>query len=351
MPIEIFIELSFLISHYYFKFSQQVNFIYNNSIINLFNKIIKYQCNNEFKPSNITDITNHPLAFITLIITQNIFYQQKISEENKRFLKKLCNTKIISFRYARCILCLSYCNLKSIDSFWTEKNLLPLFNWENNEETMDLWKFIIHYSEMIYPIMPILKKSFIKCFDNFSLVNEMKEYFITVLVNSLNQKIYVSKELQKIFLEFSIENFILFITKIANKLNEETNSEDFFENIFKPLWLKDIPKHNKYLSNDLTKQLIRICFWSGKKFPEAVMLFYDWFTPIYNTYDLCIITEYLNNFKLYPNEALQLLNKVINKETEIYCKKDIVDCLSIIIESNANLEFEDSYISLKNIVE
>lgn len=351
MPTEIFKKLSYVITQYYLNFTKHISYNDDNLIITLLKKIIKSHCNDEFNPSTYIDILNHPLAIITSTIIQDIVIQQKFTEENKKLLKKLCNSKIISFRYARCILCVSCDQLYSINQPWAEKNILPLFDWKNEEEAIDLWKVIITHSQITYTLLPILKTSFIKCFHNLSVFKEVQEDLIMSLVYSLDKKIYELDELRQIIIKFSIENFVLFIRKIAVRQQEDIKPENFFENIFKPLWFKVIPKHNKYLSNDLTVQLIRICYWSGKKFPEAVMLFYDWLTPIYNTYDLCIIEEYPNNHKLYPKETLYLLNKVINKETYIYCKKDIIDCLSIIIETKPIFESENSYIFLKNILE
>ena len=350
IPNNIFKELSYAVSHFCLKLVQGNSYCYNNTFIDLLKKIITCHCIDDFKFSVYNDIYNHQLGIVALIIVSVIGQQKDVSTENEKLLKKLCNVKITSFRYARCVLCISYQNLNSIDAIWTEKNLLPLFNWNNAEETAFLWKFIIPHYHITRLLLCFLKKSFVGCFDDFSFFKSEKLDFINLLVSSLCNNMLSHQELFDILDKLSKEDFAFYVKQLANKLNNYPNQEEFFEEILKPLWINAIPKHNKFLSNELTVQLIRICFWSRKKFADAVVLFYDWFIPINETYDLFIITEFLETHKLYPEESLLLLSKVIGNNTVITYKKDILDCLAVIVDADSKLAFDNKFIEIKKML-
>ncbi|MBP7553704.1 MAG: hypothetical protein KA885_09795, partial [Spirochaetes bacterium] len=315
---------------------------------------------------NISDLTddtdksdNYLLGVLTNILI-TVYFKintpkagEKIKNEFKERLEKLLQLKDNFKKYIIETL-VSYLNsLFLIDSDWTEKNLIYLFNWNNEELSFFAWKGLLNCSKFNFEVIFRLKDYLLKSFNYYERFKGAKNYmvnffvFTTIEFSSENRKLYKDKEVRDILKLDNNEIRETVLQYIQNRLRNN-NPDEIWEKEIKNWINKYWPKDAKFKTTELNNSFINIIFLLDKYFQEATNILIkfikidnnDKYHSIWYMYD---IEEKITK---YPNEILIILKNTYSKRIDMHSMEELKKNLVKIKENDINILNNENFIYL-----
>ena len=88
----------------------------------------------------VSEAINHPIGHVAQALL-NIWFKRKPNDNDwlpadiEPFFTQMCDVEVGRFRHGRVLLASRLIALFRVDRSWTEKHLLPLFDWEAQPES------------------------------------------------------------------------------------------------------------------------------------------------------------------------------------------------------------------------
>lgn len=306
---------------------------------------------------SLTKSINHPLGRITLSILNLLFSEQPhdnqgIKKEFKIFFNSLCDLDKPQYLPARIVLCAHLVPLFRIDSQWTEKELLPLFDWKK-QEAADMWIGFLWSPRPYLPLIEKLKPRILETTQNYhSLGNHEEKFsaFITAIALE-NNSIFSDKELRQLLNSMPSNGLKRVAIVLCQRLKSAGDKKsNYWKNRIKPfiekIWPSQVSTSDPLLSN----LLIKVAIASGENFPEAAQVISNHLTHLERRgfiFNELIESKCCKNF---PRDTLQLLNKIHPTKRED-CLSDfhLKNCLVEIGKSDPSLKREKIYRKLADL--
>lgn len=268
---------------------------------------------------------------------------QGISPEVKVILTDVADTSVDNFAHGRLIMCANVVALYRLDAAWTERHVIPLFDWARDKaEAVGAWQGFLWTPRLHPPLMAKIKPSFYATADHYDeLGDSLPQYagFLTYAALEMSADLNV-RDLAKAVKKLAIPGLVNVLRALKDTLVAAADKrEAYWDNRTSPflqfVWPKD-----RQLAEDqnITNAMAELVLETDTRFPQAMELLAGWLRMISYPYSLITTLRGSGLCTRFPREALTFLTKVIgNRTTGVAISTDFGPCLDDIVEGGPTL--------------
>ena len=308
--------------------------------------------------SPVMEAINHPVghiteALITLWLTTKPNDRDLLPPSIEPLFTLLCDTKIDRFRHGRTILASRLISLFRVDEKWTERHLLPLFDWEKIPiEAKSAWEGFLWSPRIYSPLLLEFKHHFLETAGHYTELGEHGRAFASFLTYAAldPSEGFNSQDYQEAVAALPADGLQEVAHALANAQESSAEQrEDYWKNRIKPFWQHCWPKSKNLASRNIARHLTLLCIATRGEFSSAFETVKDWLEPLeHPSYEVGLLNEsgLCNRF---PEKALALLAAII-KEQDFWTPSELKDCLEAITKANPKLRANPHYVRLAEYV-
>ena len=296
--------------------------------------------NGEQTKDLVTDAINHPIGNATQALI-NVWFRREpsdndsLSNDIEPFFTRLCNIDIDRFRHGRVILASNLISLFRVDRVWTEKNLLPLLDWERGTiEANAVWQGFLWSPRLYRPLLIAFKSQFLSTANHYADLGEYSHQFAAFLTYAALDPIedYTLDDFQAAIGALPQEG----LQEVAQALSQALEGaggkrEEYWKNRVFPLWQKAWPKSSALASDSIAVSLARMCIAAGNEFPSALGVVEAWLRPIEHPDYVVHLLHQSDLCARFPETALRLLNAIVDDQR--WAPRELMQCLDAIAQS------------------
>ncbi len=301
----------------------------------------------------VSSAINHPFGHVTdvlinVLLKSNPNDNERIPDDLVSYFSALCDMDRHDLRHGRVILASRLITFYRVDKFWTEEHLLPGFNWQNPVEAKALWQGFLWSPRIYQPLLLALKPHFLECANRYGDLGEHRQQFAAFLTFAALGPLegYTAGEFRGAIgllppdgLERSAQALVQALEGAADR------REEYWRNRLQPFWKNIWPKSRQLATPKITESLARLTIASGSEFPIVLTAVQGWLQPVEH---LDYLVRLLSESELalkYPNDALQLLDMLIDDQRWI--GKHLDRCLNQIETVAPKLSQDPRYQKVK----
>ena len=260
---------------------------------------------------------NHPVGHVTEALLRwwcrsTLEDGQGLPIEVSGIFSRLCETNNDQSRHGRLFLAMNVLVLFRVDRKWTERHLLPLFDWrQSKDEACSAWTGFLHGARLYPPLMNALKSSFLDTAMHYAeLGQEQQRRYASLLTFAAleTRDIFSEEELAAATGTLPPEG----LQEVADALVRALESageqrEEYWKNRVQ-LYIKSIwPNSNVGKTQMISQSFAELCIAARKEFPDAVKLLRHWLQPLEDHHELCVASL----CGQFPEAALTFLDCLI----------------------------------------
>lgn len=302
----------------------------------------------------LTRAINHPIGHVTQAIL-NIWFKRGLNDnvplpkDIEQFFTQISDPNIEQFRHGRVLLASQLIVLFRVDRSWTEKRLLPLFDWENYPyEAKATWDGFLWSPRLYKPLLIAFKKQFLETTNHYIELGEQNRQFAALLTYAALEHVesFTAIEFQAAIEVLPPEG----LYEVAQALLQALESageqrEEYWKNRIKPFWRQIWPKSRNLITNNIAEPLARMCIVAGNEFPSALSTIKDWLLPFEYPFQIMSLLAESNLSNSFPEDVLTLLYAII--KTDSYLPDELGSCLKKIVQSAPKLKEDPRYKKLE----
>ena len=282
----------------------------------------------------LTDAINHPIGHVANALF-NVWFNTKpkdndgLSQDIKDILFQFCDRNIKKFSYARVFLGRYLIPLYRVDKEWTKKNIIPLFNWDDDKICARImWAGFFSRNQIDISLMYELKKEFLYNACHYDELGHIGDYFVNMLTYMAlnNYKVYTKAEYQKTFSHLMPKAFEKISKILELTIRNSPNKNNTFNHMVKPFWISLENKDVRSVTSKISLNFAQLIIESDSKFKDTLGLFGDYLIPLENSFYVLYKLKETKLCQEYPEQVLLLLSKIIGSHTH-----DLID-LKLILE-------------------
>jgi hypothetical protein len=298
----------------------------------------------------VTKAINHPVGHVTEALL-NLWFKRKPNDNDKLpgdvepFFTQICDTQVEQFRHGRVLLASRLIALFRVDRHWTEKHLLPLFDWTTNPaEAKAVWEGFLWSPRLYRPLLIAFKLQFLYTAHHYAQLGEHgRQYAVFLTYVALDPvDSYTSQDFQAAIGTLPQEGLNESAQALVQALEGAGEQrEDNWKNRIHPFWQHIWPKSRELASNSIAESLARLSIAARDEFPSALSAVLDWLQPIEHPF---YVVQLLNESGLagrFPEDALRLLNAVLNDQP--WAPRELKQCLDAITKVSPALLQDHRY--------
>jgi hypothetical protein len=304
------------------------------------------------KPINqpVTEAINHPIGHATQALL-NLWFKRKPGDNDslpsdvEPLFTQLCDVGIERFRHGRVLLASNLIALFRVDRSWTERHLLPLFDWgRSSVEAKAAWEGFLWSPRLYRPLLIAFKPQFLFTAHHYADLGEHSVQFAAFLTYAALDAVdgYTSEDFQSAIGALPQEG----LQEVARALSQALEGagekrEDYWKNRIQPFWQRSWPKSRHLVSNSIAESLARMCIAAGDEFPSALSAVVDWLLPME---DPGYIVHRLDESGLcarFPDVALRLLDAILTDQP--WAPEELGRCLEAIAQAAPALREDFRY--------
>ena len=338
--------------------------------ISLCERLLEFEDqNNTYSDGDLVpQAANHPIGLMTDALlnwwfSEPRYDKQGLTNNIKTIFSKLCDHQSNCFQRflaGRIVLAEHAIVLFRVDSEWTQKYLLWLFDWERNEaEARGAWQGFL-CSPRLYPSFMELTKTFFIDTAKAKYYNQLghahgEQYarFLTLII--FNQSdIYTTEELSQAMRALPVEGLKHAATALAQFLEgvDQQNCLQFWRNRVLP-YLELWPQENDKLTQEISESFAKVCVAARDAFPEALNRLRLWLKPLaleHNWYLLGKLSENQTT-QQFPEDSLEFLFLVTDRDSQPFSVHSYLKtCLQEIKKEKPSLENYDHFKKLRDLL-
>ena len=268
----------------------------------------------------VTEAINHPVGHVTQALL-NLWFQSELNDDDglpediKAVFTALCDPQIPRFRHGRIILCSHLISLFRVDREWTERHLLPLFDWESEvPEAKSAWEGFLWSPRLYLPLLIAFKPAFLQTAGHYAELGEHGHQFAAFITYAALEPLdgYAASDFQVAFGMFPLEG----LRDAAQALSQAIEGvgeqrEEYWKNRIRPLWQAIWPKSRDLISPEIAEKLARMAIAAGDEFPVALATIELWLTPIEHPSYLVNLLKNAGHCRRFGRTSLKLLSAVM----------------------------------------
>ena len=249
-------------------------------------------------------------------------------------LTQVCDTPSDPYRAGRGILASRLVALFRVAPAWTQKHLLPLFDWSNPAEARALWAGFLWSPRNHHPLLAAFKTHFLETARHYDELDDRAERYATLLTYAALDRgdTFTARELYDAFSSLPLEGLHASVQALvrAQKASGEQR-EVSWKNRIAPFWHDVWPKSNNRTSKEIAKQLAHLAIAAQGEFPAAIRELQYWFVPQQHLDYIIHLLRQSNLCERFPQDAVQLLSVIIDGRSSL--PGDLEKCLKSILQA------------------
>ena len=300
----------------------------------------------------VTEAINHPVGHVTQALI-NLWFKQNpndndlVPAELKHIFTMLCDTQIDRFRHGRVLMGSRLIAFFRVDRPWTEKHLLPLFDWSSLVEAKAAWEGFLWSPRLYQPLLTAFKSQFLDSANHYADLGEHRQQFATFLTYAAlgPTEGYTAEEFRSAIGAFPQEGLEESAQALSQALEGAADQrEDYWKNRTQPFWQQIWPKSRDLATRRIAESLTRMVIAARGEFPAALATVQDWLQPIEHPHYAVHLLHESGLCKRFPTDTLRLLNTVIADQQ--WAPQELGQCLDEIIQTAPQLAKDGCYLRL-----
>lgn len=285
----------------------------------------------------VTKAINHPIGHVTQALL-NLWFKREPNDNDtlpdnmEPFFTQLCDTSQGQFRHGRVLLASRLIALFRVDRPWTEKHLLPLFDWAAYPaEAKAVWEGFLWSPRLYQPLLIAFKTQFLATAHHYAQLGEHGRQFAAFLTYAGLDPVegYVPQDFQAalgVLPQEGLQESAQALVQALEGAGEQC--EENWRNRVQPFWQDIWPKSQQLASNGIAESLARLSIAARGEFPSALSAVLDWLRPIEHP-DYVIHRLHESGLAgRFPADALRLLNAVLDDQP--WVPRELGQCLDAI---------------------
>ena len=305
--------------------------------------------------SPITDVFNDPVGRVTQILLNRLFKRKPgdgdgLPSDIGPAFNDLCVNIDEQFRSGRMILASQAIALFRVDRAWTERYMLPLFDWDVSPlEAGAIWQGFLWSPRLYAPLLATIKKPLLEAATRYRELGEEGARFASYLtyVALENYSFFSQDELQAAFQALPQDG----LQEAAEALRQALEAAgdrrgEYLESRIRPFWQRVWPKSHAAATSGIAEAIARLSVVAKEGFPSALATFENWLKPIEHSSYIVSLLDDSELPRQFPSETLSFLNLII--DVEGWAPARLSNCLSTISSSNPERAKDWRYQRLSN---
>ena len=346
------------IAHWLEAVSKQLTEHYD-LFISLINRILMVYVDkrDEVDQVTITSAINNPIGIATEALI-NYWFTTKPKDNDRlqkdffQILDLICTEESRKFDHGKLIVASQTIALYRVDRQWSERSLLPLFNWINDERMAAImWKGFLWSPRIYFPLLGELKESLLDTALHLEKIDDSRRQYIQLFTYIILEPntIFTASEIQTILSQLSIESLEEVTIALTQALEGAADKkEEYWRKRILPLWQTSWPKSSSYTSMRIVESLVRLIINTGKEFPNALSLVQSFLFPIKHSDYSIRQLEKTGLSTDFPESALELIDKILDVNS--YPPSKLRICLDSISSSCPRLEKTNKFKRLNDFL-
>lgn len=302
----------------------------------------------------VMEAINHPIGHVTKALI-NLWFKRVPNDGDglptdiAPSFTRLCNTRVDRFRHGRVLLASRLIALFRVDRPWTERYLLPCFDWTyDRSEAKAAWEGFLWSPRLYQPLLLAFKPQFLETARHYGELGEHADRFASFLTYAALGPVdgYTAEDWRTALGSLSLQGLEKSAQALVQALEGAANQrEEYWKNRIRPFWKDVWPKSRELATPGLSELLARLCIAAGAEFPAAVTAVLAWLRPVEHPfYIICRLHEsgLCSRFTVH---ALKLLTAIIDEQS--WVEPDLNKCLNLIVQADASLVRDPSYQRLR----
>jgi hypothetical protein len=296
-----------------------------------------------FEP--ITAAINHPVGHTTQALLNMWLKGEPSDRDNlpvdiEALFTRLCDVKVDWFRHGRVLLSSRLIPLFRVDRLWTERWLLPFFDWEVNPvEARAVWAGFLWSPRLYQPLLVAFKPHFLATSLHYHHLGEYARQYAAFLTYAAIESVD----------GYSSEDFCYAIERLPQEGLEESaqalaqaleaagdQRQEYWRNRIQPFWKHIWPKSLDHATQSISEDLMKLAIAAGSAFPSALNEVQGWFRPIEHPDFVVHRLKESGHCKQFPEGALQLLDAAIADQR--WLPSELRPCIDMILSSEPKLK-------------
>lgn len=296
---------------------------------------------------------NHPVGHVTQALI-NLWFKQNPNDNDllptdiKPMFTTLCNVLVDRFRHGRVLLGSRLIAFFRVDHPWTEKHLLPLFDWSNPVEAKAMWEGFLWSPRLYQPLLIAFKSQFLACASHYADLGEHRQQFAAFLTYAAlgSSEGYTIDEFRSSIGTLPQEGLEESAQALSQALEGAADQrEDYWKNRAQPFWQQIWPKSRDLATPRIAESLTRLVIAARGEFPSALSAVQDWLQPIEHPDYVVHLLHESGLCRRFPAEALLLLNALIADQQ--WVPQELRQCLDEMGQAAPQLTQEAQYQRLR----
>jgi hypothetical protein len=298
----------------------------------------------------VTDAINHPIGQVTQALL-NLWFSQKPNDNDllppniEPLFTSLCDVHKPKFRHGRVLLASRMISLFRVDRAWTDRNLIPLFDWiAEPGEARAVWEGFLWSPRLYRPLLIAIKEQFLKTADHYMDLGDHADQYASFLTYAALEPLdgYELDDFRSAISVLPPEG----LQQVARSLTQALEGaaeqrEDYWRNRVEPFWRHVWPKLRDLTSNEIAESLAHLCIAARGEFPAALAAVLDWLKPVEHPHYVVHLLQKSGLSSTYAADALDLLSAVIDDQT--WPPRELRSCLEAIAQSSPKLREDHRY--------
>jgi hypothetical protein len=301
----------------------------------------------------VGEAINHPIGHVAQALL-NLWFKRTpndndlLPEDIEPFFTQMSDVGIGRFRHGRVLLASRLIALFRADRPWTEKHLLPLFDWEaSSNEARAAWEGFLWSPRLYRPLLTAFKSQFLSTVDHYEELGEHGRQFAAFLTYAAldSAEGYTSTDFRTAVGTLPQEG----LQEVAQALSQALEGageqrEDYWKNRVRPFWQEVWPKSRDLASNSIAESLAVLSIAANGEFPSALAAVVDWLRPIEHPHYVVHELDESGLCARFPETALRLLDAIVTDQP--WAPRELVKCLEAIAQAIPGLRKDNRYLRL-----
>ena len=305
----------------------------------------------------VGEAINHPIghvaqALLNLWLKRTPNDNDSLPEDIEPFFTQMSDVGIGRFRHGRVLLASRLIALFRVDRPWTEKHLLPLFDWEvSSNEAKAVWEGFLWSPRLYRPLLIAFKSQFLSTAGHYDELGEHGRQFAAFLTYAALDPVegYTPADFRTAIGALPQHG----LHEVARALSQALEGageqrEDYWKNRVRPFWQEIWPKSRDLSSNSIAESLAVLSIAAGGEFPSALDAVVDWLRPIEHLHHVVHSLHESGLSSCFPETALRLLDAILADQR--WAPRELGQCLDAIAKAMPNLQKDHRYQRLAEYV-
>lgn len=302
----------------------------------------------------VTEAINHPIGHVTQVLL-NVWLKaspndgDRLPADIEPLFTQVCDTTIDRFRHGRVLLASRLIAFFRVDRPWTERYLLPLFDWKVNPvEARSAWEGFLWSPRLYRPLMIAFKPQFLETARHYSDLGEHGRQFASLLTYAAQEPLegYTFEDFRSAVEVLPPEGLQESAQALSQALEGAGDQrEDYWKNRVQPFWQNIWPKSGDRATDSIAESLARLCIAAGAEFPSALTAVLDWLYPIEHPHYVVHRLYESGLIEKFPADSLRLLNAILKNQQ--WAPRELGQGLDLIVKVDPSLAQDARHLRLR----